>query len=776
MVTIDQLREWDADKVGRVADELHDRRSALTDLADEVADGRPPASWVGGASVYAERDHDRLALRLTDQVAELNLVISALDTAAGAIRAARSSLDDALSRASSSGCTVSASGTVTDTRTYDDEAERDDAQQVVDEIARAITDALTAAASADADLAAALSSASSTDVDASGSLGDQTLPDQLRGLSTDAQVAWLLDHPDLAGVVMPSLPEPLKEHLGQGISDLLDGDVNDDDYDLDDDQVDRIGGLLDAFGGDPTVASALYRDLGADGTVATLGSIEAYLRTGGVDPERLRGLADDLRGTLATASSAPGFDANAFGHDVARYATYQLSEDERDAYQDRYPGYSGSGASILTYLLRDHAISGDLAQGVAEQLDVLEHSDGVIDAQTWYYHNGFSALTADGDPGDFDGWYDDPMAAALGNLGDHPENAYAFLTQDPSRQDFYFHDRSWEADGFAGVTQLMDGLGTDPTMLALHPHDTGELVSRFMHGLATNEHFSVDDARPASPYLGDLMKHYTPAVDAALRNPDPEATVGTYHYDKEHVGTFDDYPRLLRHDLTELMQVAVSTDGGATSIAEGIGAYQQTQVNNVAHALAADPTDGRRLNELQDVLQRTGGLQGFAEHAVGSTEIAAAEDHDRRVAAFSDLVGKAAGLVPLPGSGLAGDVLSAAVDQGVELGTGALDDAYGSHTDAAAQTAETRAEVGATRLKVNAFLSLVQAGVIPESQVDHRWYDGSGNLLDVAAIPHGELGDYSLAASDGLNDFAPPTELETAYKNEFITYYEQFDG
>ena len=769
MVTIDQLKQWDADRLGRVADELHDRRGSLTDLADEVTAGRPPASWVGGASVYAEQDHDQLANQLTDQVAELNMVISAIDTASGAVRSARSMLDDALGRASSAGVSVSSSGEVTDSRTYDDEDEADDAQRVVDEIAHAISDALSKAADADVDLAASLRGAQGGDADASGDLGDQTLPDALRGLSTDEQVDYLLEHPDLADVLVPSLPGALKEELGKGLSDLVDSEVNNDDFDLDQGSVDRLSSVLDAYGSDSDIASAMFDDLGADGTVATLGSLESYLYVGGGgDPDALHGLADDLRRTLGTASHDPQFDSRQFGEDMTRYATWQLDDDERDAYEERYGHVNtGSGASVLTYLLGNHNLDGDLVEGAAVQLDQFERNLGEDGASAWYSATGQSMITTE----DHGGWYDDPMAAALGNLGDHPDNAYSFLTEDPERQDRLFHDRSWEADGFEGITRLGEGFGTDPGLLEDHPKEQAELVSRFLHGIATNDSFSVDNAEAGSPHLAELMKHYTPAVDQALRNDGP-SEVGSDRFEKEHYGSFDEYPTLIRDDLRELMQVSVSTEDGATSIAEGIGSYNQTQVNNVAAELAQDPDNTRTINELRDTLQRTAGLQGFAESSVGSVEIEEAQDNDKRVQAFSDLIGEAAGLVPLPGAGLAGDALSAAWDQGVELGTGALNDAYGSQTEAATANAEERASVGATQMKVNAYLSLIEGGVIPESEVDPMWFDDNGNLRDVGEIRGADLQSYGQSAGDGVNDFATNYDLEGAYKNEFIRYYE----
>ncbi|MFC7493145.1 MULTISPECIES: hypothetical protein [unclassified Nocardioides] len=770
MVTIDQLKEWDADRLGVVADELHTRRGTLTDLADEVDAGRPPSSWVGGASVYAEQDHDQLATRLTDQVAELNMVISALDTASGQVRSARTMLDDALSRASTNGFTVSSTGAVTSNRTYTDADERADAQGVADEIAQAITDALTNAAEADSALAASLRSARTSDVDAGGGLGDQDVPDALRGLTTEEQVDYLLDHPDLAAILVPSLPDPLKHELGQGLSDLLDSEVNDDDFDLDDETVDRLSTLLDSYGGDPEIASSLYEDLGADGTVATLGSIESYLRLGGTDPDKVADLAADMRRTLATAGEDTSFDDHGFGEDLVRHATWQLSDEQRDAFEERYPHYSGSGASILTYLMEDHSLDGDLVRGVAEQLDEFERSGNDLGAEYWYGHNGHSPLTADDE---YDGWYDDPMAAALGNLGSHPEDGYQFLTDDPERQDYYFQERNWEADGFEGITQLAEGVGTDEGVNAQHPEQQAELVSRFFHGIAGNESFSIENAEAGSPHLAELMKHYTPAMDAALRAPG-EGEPGAVPFEDAFLGTAEHYPRLFAGDLEELMQVAVSTDDGATSIAEGIGGFQQQQINGAAVQMADDPDDYRLGNQLRDSLERSANLQGLAEWAVGSVEIGDAQEHDARVQAFSDLIGEAAGLVPLPGADVVGELGSRALDaawgQGVDLGTGALGDAM-SQTEDATREAETRASYGVTQAKLGTFHALAEAGVIPESEIPQTWRTESGGLIDIADIPPEDRSAYAQSAMSVASGYVTNMDLETSYKDAFLDYY-----
>jgi hypothetical protein len=767
MVTVSQVKEWNADRLGRIADELHTRRSALTDLADEVTAGRPPASWVGGASVYAEQDHDQLAHRLTDQVAELNLVISALDTASSAVRGARTLLDDALARASSNGCTVSDDGRVESTRSYDDEDELADAQRVVDEIAQAVSDALSRAVDADLELAAALWSASGSDVDASGGLGDQTLPDALRGLSTEEQVAYLLDHPDLADVLIPSLPSALEDELGHRLSDLVDHEVNHEDGALEGDTAERLATLLDAYGSDSGIASAMFEDLGADGTVASLASIDSNLYVGGDD--RLRGLAEDLRRTLGTASQDPQFDSRRFGEDLSRYATWSLDDDRRDAYEDRYPNLAGpNGASILTYLMGNRHLDGDLVEGVAVGLDDFERGAGQDVARSWYGHTGHSPLTADDA---FDGWYDDPMAAALGNLGSHPENAYAFLTDDPERQGYYFRERGWEADGFEGVTSLMEAVGTDDGLRQDHAEGQAGLVSSFLHGMVENDSFSIDNAAAGSPHLAELLKHHTPSVDNALLYPSSSHDPGVHDFEAAGLGELTDRPRILTGDLDELMQVAVSTEDGATSIAEGIGGYQQTQINSLAQQLAADPGNDDLETRLRGVLENSSALRGFAEVSVGEVEIADAEEKDARVQAFSDLIGAAAGMVPLPGSGLAGEALSTVWEQGVDLGTGALTDAYGSNAEAATATAESRAEVGSTYVKIDAFLALAEAGVIPESEIDERWFDESGGLISRSDIAPEDLGSYGSDAIGNMGSIATDHDISEAFKDVFLEYY-----
>ena len=91
---------------------------------------------------------------------------------------------------------------------------------------------------------------------------------------------------------------------------------------------------------------------------------------------------------------------------------------------------------------------------------------------------------------------------------------------------------------------------------------------------------------------------------------------------------------------------------------------------------------------------------------------------------------------------------------GVDLGTGALTEAYGNTTDAVAASAENRAEIGSTYVKISAFLSLAEAGVIPDSEIPDMWRNDCGGLISASDIPADSSTSYGQSAGDGVDDFA----------------------
>ncbi|WP_406034703.1 WXG100 family type VII secretion target [Nocardioides sp. NBC_00163] len=776
-VTYEQLQTWKPEELDTAADQLNTARKSFQDQQDEMDAGKVPDTWVGEASTRAENRHRRLIADLNDMAAPLSQVINALDEAAASIKKAKDSAKHAYDDATGRGWKVSFSGGVQITDPSPDEKDPDKDKGTMQQLAQTIQDALTDAASADADLTAVLNHATKGDYDGGdGTIEQASLPPELRNLPEDELIDKMLSDPGKYDGYIDALPPDAQTRLGKEISDRLDSTLNDDDYKLSKEEADRLNSMLSAYTDDSTVAAGLYKDLGADGTVASMARIEEYLRMQSPDGESVNTLASNLRNGLASASNDPGFPAEQFGHDIVKYSGpsgLYLSDDEQDALRDRYPNWGGTGgASVLTYLMKDHDLNGNLVLGAAEELDRFERAENaVMDAKTWYQHTGHSPL----DTGNEGGWGDDPMAAILGNLGDHPEQGYQFLTEDKARQDYYFDKRTWQADGYAGVSELAEGIGTSQELLKEHPQETTGLVSKFFHDVSDNEGFNAEDAKAASPHVAELMKFYTPGVDAALHNPG-SGEPGTEPFKLDHYGNMDPYPKFYKDDLENMMKVSMSTQDGMTSIAEGVGTFQQTQINNIAAELAQNPNDPGLRTELRDVLERGGHLQGFAERAVGDVEIDGAKDRDAQRQAFIDLTSEVAGMVPLPGAEQVGELGSKLIDYGVgqaiDLGKDAAGEKFANEAAAATSNAETRASEGVNRVELNALFALERAGVIDIPPSDETFVK-DGKIISLSDVPAGDVDRYAHEAMNYLNEYVTAGDFEGSYKNAFLDYYKK---
>jgi hypothetical protein len=192
MVTIAQLLTWESGPLDQAADGLYAIRKQLVDLQDEVDDSRVPGTWWGEAATAATKDHGVLVDDLRDMTAEVAKVAASLDLAGADIKTARTSLDDALGLAEQKGLKVDhATGEVTDPQTYENTFDSLAASVTVASVASQISDALTQAAQADADLARALTAAADGTIDGGdGTLADagDQLPSALDGM-TPAEIA-----------------------------------------------------------------------------------------------------------------------------------------------------------------------------------------------------------------------------------------------------------------------------------------------------------------------------------------------------------------------------------------------------------------------------------------------------------------------------------------------------------------------------------------------------------------------------------------------------------
>lgn len=628
------------------------------------------------------------------------------------------------------------------------------------------------------------------------SLGDSELGkkslwlrDQLPELQTRHDLAVLLDTGDTGHASYDIAYDNLtntKDLLGQQLASAL----NNVDAETSAEDLDELNSILVRQQNDPDVMGALFETLGPDGTVGVIGSLTTWMNFVGPDEvERLRTLAENMRSGLATASNSPAWQnrpdpygssltyAQIFADDMVRYSVAPLlTTEEQDAFAQAYPNVGMHGASVLTFLMQEHGYSGDFLVSAASTLDQFEQQseDSMFGPATnWYSHNGMSSLIDSGQMGA----YDDPMAAIMQNFAANPDDGLTFFTED--RQLFYFDKRDWTHDGYESIAMAADSIATDSDNLANNPEATTRLASAFVDYIADGEGFNPEDAEAASPYVADLLKFYMPAVDQALRNGEMEGQPNSEPFELNYFGTFEHYPEFYRGDLDSIMQVAMGTEDGMTSIAEGVGAFQQTQINNAAVVFGLDPDDPSTQTQLRDVLERTAALQGFTEYSVGQVEIDAAKDRDAQRQVFIDLVSDAAGLVPLPGADQVGDLTSKLVkfgfSQAVDLGTDAAGEAFASEAAGVTDNAEKRAEDSTNRIKVNAFIALVEAGVIPQEEVSELWFE-DGSLIGLGDIPAEDMSRYTQSAMNGVTSVATHMDLETSYRDSFLSYYAPAGG
>jgi hypothetical protein len=210
---------WDVDALDRAADGLAAERSRLVGLQDELDGGAPPAGWVGASSTAARSAHRVLVEGLSQAVAEVAAVATAVDDAAASIRATQSELAGVLDWAQRNGYAVDrGTGRVSDTGCHPDDVAADRSLAAT-EVAERIQQTLLTAAHADSELAALLDRVASGALTASGgSLADAAAggaaagmlasrPAPLGGTPAEASAWWRSLTDDERAEVLAQHPE-----------------------------------------------------------------------------------------------------------------------------------------------------------------------------------------------------------------------------------------------------------------------------------------------------------------------------------------------------------------------------------------------------------------------------------------------------------------------------------------------------------------------------------------------------------------------------------------
>jgi hypothetical protein len=781
MVSPSQLASWQPARLAEIAESVVSHRRTLTALDDDLETGKPPTSWTFTDATAARAEHHRLTGQLATQVSETVGVVDALDSAVSAITAAQQLLEGAMRRGGVNGLHIDhATGAVSIARTFadDEEDELAYARTVQQEVAEQIETALADADTADQALAAALTAAATTDVNAVGSLADQQRLLDFEALGESDQVQYLLDHPDAYALLGDHVSPEVKAEVGSRVADALDRMARDPQDFADADAVAKYATLLDALGDDPEVMAPLYERLGADGLLGTYDGLASVMSFS--DDPNLAKLAGELRSGLQAATQQEGFDGTRFGEDLVKLATRTADGDQMDAFFETYPS-SPMHAAVLDYLMRDGEYGEDFVRGVAWQLDEFERTVDPDLVQSWMNHTGMgSPLNGlDVDPDEsLIGRTPDPMGATMGQLGKHPGLGLEFFTDEPKRAEFYFSERDWSRDGFEGVAEAALGIGTDPGNIADAGADTGMLVSRFFDLLPDNPRFGADHAEGASAPLGDLLKHYMPSVQVAVGSPtSADGGAGVFDLSDPFLPRLEDQPRLNSKDLDGLLAVALSTDEGMGRIAEGVANLRVTSLggwqalHDAGSSVATDQA-------LEGLLTSTTRLEGYLQHAVAGVEIEGAATKDQQVAAFTDLVSKAAELVPVPGADdlveIAGETGKQLVDEAWsrlrEVPSGQITELLGGNEDLVREEQTEAAVDGQARSVVTTFLALAEAGVVtvpPELQ--DIWMPG-GELVSLSDIEHGDLSFRHDEAANMMESILSVDTLRAAYKDPFVDW------
>jgi hypothetical protein len=486
-------------------------------------------------------------------------------------------------------------------------------------------------------------------------------------------------------------------------------------------------------------------------------------------------LARTLREGLATASDEPTFEAATYGQEMVRWLTApRLTTEEQDWLGEQ--GVSGGGgAAILSFMMRDVDYNSRFLTGAAEELDRFEESYGE-EATYWYAHNGASPFNEGGSLNP------DPMAEMMRALSRQPDVGMEFFESE-DRRTRYFNDRDWSQDGYDGIAAVADSVSTDADNLQDNPELATMIAAQFVDETANSPDFNPEDAKRASDSVAHLLSFYMPSV-AATMDADGSLDEGartTDHITVTGMGTTGVMPVFYREDLAQMTKVAMSTEGGLTTMAEGVGGYTGERMAGLSSEYSEDTTNDTVRNQLRGALMDDAELQGFMERMAGETQIDEAVSRDKQRQFWINAVSEVAGAVPIPGSNAAGEALGEWGSKGVEYAWNAgseavLDQAGSSLADTAGEArdnAEDAAQARVPVISITGFHTLVDSGAIPRDQVPDSWY-ADGDLRPVTDIlGEGDQAAYLTDATAGMSGIISEEDLENTYSRTFQNYYEE---
>jgi hypothetical protein len=397
------------------------------------------------------------------------------------------------------------------------------------------------------------------------------------------------------------------------------------------DDVAALTAYLDALRTDPRSANAYFDALGGQRTAELIDALGDAATSGALNPTAALDLAVAVQALLSVASADWDTDR------ADQFTTEMLQAID--------------AAGAIGFLFGDpthHPMGETFTLAMLDELDRNERINGNI----WGSGSpgGGNAL-ANLQGLSIPGRASDPVSAVLETLGQYPDAALAWLSQDLqfcpadgqlNRIEYWFGERSWDSDGYQGIGALWSGIqratGADLTE-SYDPEAWRQLQTANAHiweALALNDHFDVQTASEfGATYLTDAIKAQLTIIGAITTVGDTSVTAldptnPLLEVAMPGVGTRW-IPLIPDEYLYRVLGVAASYQSTYDDLHAAISAMQDDLATASGPNLVAD---------LQFVL----GLQAIADGVSGGSDLAAAAARD---ATMSQSIDTAAAVLDL---------------------------------------------------------------------------------------------------------------------------------
>ncbi len=542
----------------------------------------------------------------------------------------------------------------------------------------------------------------------------------------------------------PSTLMQLEFALGVAIADLGTS-IASSDHEEGDPRIGALNDYLIRWGDNATVTTALFNNLGPDGTLAVTQAIGDHVGfTYRADEEESRTAQTTLRNfksalEKATQAWTPTH-ARTFGQDLV------TASEHPDPDSDYYE--LGTRTESLAWLLYDADNASDaFTQGAAEAMEEIEQArtaNGYPGSWGWTGPSRF--LPAMCDEADED-WALDVPSVIMHDLGTHPNAAHGFFTGDENRVQYWAGEHPYQGD-LSGIAAAIDAASTYAPLRSTDPQGTASIAALGLEALTSRDGFGTErdqQGTEGAQSLGHILETYMPSVVDAYANgnntTDRPGGAMTYTLTDAVGNSYAHCPWFSAATLDSALGV-VGRDGQAM--------LDLRAAVNTAEANAL-PVDGNH-EHLALVADAWGATEGGIANAIGTGGIAEAQSNDAYALAWIELANK-------PASTLAG-LATAFAPPGTGPGAAWASDALvGSLKDAATEafaSSDKDAKVGANDAADAAYSAFVLRLLFASDAAGLNGYQdpASGEVLE-------DLGAATVERPDGSFRLVTETEYQS---------------